>query len=64
MRGYLILELDVLEDSDEPTFGRVLDGVRAALDDATIANVSHVHAALGADGLRESVRFLLSEERS
>lgn len=57
MRGYLILELDL--DGDDP-----FQDVRRALTEADLTGVTHVHAAIGADGLHESVRYLLSEERS
>lgn len=59
--GYIILELNLPNDT---TFHEVLDGIKDTLDGAALSHVNHVHAAIGPDGLRESVTYLLSEERS
>jgi hypothetical protein len=56
-RGYLILEL-ALPDEVQPIIPRILADTKEALSDAAIGHVTRVHAAIGEDGLRESVDYL------
>jgi hypothetical protein len=58
-RSYLILELALPDVEDGTTFPRILADTKDALSDAAIERVTRVHAAIGSDGLRESVDYLL-----
>lgn len=62
MHGYLILEIDLSDEPSEPVFPEILAAAKAALGETAFERVTHIHGALGTEGLRESFDYLTNRE--